>query len=67
MIWINFSVLKKFNRRKYLPFLMLIGLGLITLGTLFDMISSLTDMKFEILIPTCFTAGAIIFVLYIML
>jgi len=67
MIWINFSVLKKFNYRKYLPFLMLIGLGMITLGTFFDMISSFIDMKFELLIPTCFTIGAIIFVIYIIL
>lgn len=67
MVRINFGVLKKFNSRKYLPFLMLIGLGLITLGTFFDMISNLIDMKFVTLIPTCFTAGAILFVLYIIL
>ena len=67
MVWINFSVLKKFNNKKYIPFLMLTGLGLINLGTFFDMISNLINMKFETLIPTCFTAGAIIFVVYIIL
>ena len=67
MVWINFGVLKKFSHRKYLPFLMLTGLGLINLGTFFDMISDLINMKFETLIPTCFTAGAIIFVVYIIL
>ena len=67
MVRINFSVLKKFNSRKYLPFLMLIGLGLIMLGTFFDMISNLIDMKFVTLIPRCFTAGAILFVVYIIL
>jgi len=67
MVWINFSVLKKFNHRKYLPFLMFIGLGLINLGTFFDMISNIIDRKFVNLIPICFTAGAIIFVLYIIL
>ena len=67
MVWINFSVLKKFNHRKYLPFLMFLGLGLINLGTFFDMISNITNMKFVTLIQTCFTVGAIIFVVYIIL
>lgn len=67
MVWINFSVLKKFNHRKYLPFLMFIGLGLINLGTFFDVISNIIDRKFANLIPICFTTGAIIFVVYIIL
>lgn len=67
MVWINFSVLKKFNHRKYLPFLMFIGLGLINLGTFFDVISNIIDRKFLNLIPICFTTGAIIFVIYIIM
>ena len=67
MIWINFRVLNKFGHKKLLSALMISGLGLITIGTFFDMISNLTDMKFGTLIPICFTVGAIIFVIYIIL
>lgn len=67
MIWINFRVLNKFGHKKLLSVLMISGLGLITIGTFFDMISNLVDMKFGTLIPICFTVGAIIFVIYIIL
>lgn len=67
MIWINFSVLNKFGHKKLLSALMISGLGLISIGTFFDMISSLSGMKFRNLIQICFTAGAIIFVTYIIL
>ena len=67
LIWINFRVLNKFGHKKLLSALMISGLGLITVGTFFDMISNLMDMKFGTLISTCFTAGVIIFVVYIIL
>jgi diguanylate cyclase (GGDEF)-like protein len=67
MIWINFRVLNKFGHKKLLSASMIIGLGLISVGTFFDMISNLINMNLGTLIPTCFTLGAIIFVVSIML
>lgn len=67
MLWINFIVLNKYGNKKLLSVLMISGLGSISLGTFFDMISNLINMKFEALISICFTGGTIIFVIYIIL
>jgi diguanylate cyclase (GGDEF)-like protein len=44
---------------------MSLGLGLITLGTFFDMISNYTYNKFDLVIEFCFTMGAVIFVIFL--
>lgn len=67
MVWINWGVLNKYGHKKLLSASMIAGLGLILIGTFFDMISNLIDIKLRTLISTCFTAGTIIFVLYIIL
>lgn len=67
MIWINFNVLNKYSNRKLLSALMISGLGLISVGTFFDLISELMEIRMHHLISTCFTAGAIVFGTYIIL
>lgn len=67
MVKITFGILNKFGHKKLLTAFMISGLGLISVGTFFDMMSNLIGMKFENLISICFTAGVIIFVTYIIL
>jgi len=67
MIAINFKVFNKFGNKRSLSAFMISGLGLIFCGTFFDLISNLINVEFKTLIYTCFTAGTVIFVLYIIL
>lgn len=67
MLWINFGVLNKYGHKKLLSALMISGLGLISLGTFFDMIANFVNIKLGTLISICFTGGTIIFVIYIIL
>lgn len=67
MIWINFAILNKYESKKILTACMISGLGLICAGTFFDFISSLMRLNFKNLISICFTAGTIVFGLYIVL
>jgi diguanylate cyclase (GGDEF)-like protein len=67
MIWMNFSVLNKYGNKKVLFSIMISGLGLISVGTFFDLLSELMGIKLNNLISICFTAGAIVFSAYIIL
>ena len=67
MIRINFLVSNKFGHKKLLSASMIVGLGLISAGTFLDIISNLMNREFTTLISICFTAGSIIFVLYLIL
>jgi len=67
MILINFGVFNKYGHKKLISAFMISGLGLISVGAFFDMISNLIDIKCETLISTCFTAGEIIFAVFIIL
>ncbi len=67
LVWINVKVLNKFEHKRFLSVLMIGGLGLILAGTFFDVISSLIHMKSNIVISVCFTVGAVIFVIAIIL
>lgn len=61
MVWVNFKVLNKFVRKKVLSALMISGLGMILVGTFFDMISNLIHMELGKFISICFTFGISIF------
>lgn len=67
MIWLNFKILNKYSNKKFLTALMISGLGLISAATFLDVISELTNIKFNNMISICFTAGAILFGAYIVL
>lgn len=67
MIKINFSLLTKYGHKKRLSALLILGLGLISAGTFFDVIAFLIDIRLNDIISICFTAGAIIFGTYIIL
>lgn len=67
LVWINFNVFRKFGQKKLLSALLISGLGLILCGTFFDMISNLINMELRNIISISFTAGALTFVVYIIL
>ncbi|WP_026883788.1 GGDEF domain-containing protein [Clostridium akagii] len=55
---------EKLKNKKYLFFPMILGLGLITIGTFIDMLSVFNNSKINDIIPICFTLGGIIFVVF---
>ena len=67
MIWMNFKVLNKYGNKKVLSAFMISGLGLMSAGTFFDLLSELMGIRLNNFISTCFTAGAIVFGTYIIL
>lgn len=67
MIWMNFKVLNKYGNKKVLSAFMISGLGLMSSGTFFDLLSELMGIRLNNFISTCFTAGAIVFGTYIIL
>lgn len=67
MLYINFIHFKNFYQRKYLCCLMILGLGLITIGTFLDALSSCINVNFKVLISMSFTIGGGIFAVYLIL
>lgn len=67
MMWINFRVLNKYSNKKILSAFMISGLGLISVGTFLDVLADFMNIRLNNIISTCFTAGAIVFGLYIVL
>lgn len=67
MVWMNFKLLNKYANKKILTAMMISGLGLISAGTFFDVVSEFTNIQFRNVISTCFTAGAIVFGAYVVL
>lgn len=67
MIWINFKFLNKYANKKVLTAFMISGLGLLSVGTFLDVLVEFMNIKLNVIISTCFTAGAIVFSTYIVL
>ncbi|ADZ20620.1 diguanylate cyclase (GGDEF)-like protein [Clostridium acetobutylicum] len=65
LLYVGINISKKLRIRRSPFFLMISGVGLITLGTFLDAIDKFIDVGIKNVIAACFTFGAILFVVFI--